>query len=352
MAAIKQISGVVDGASAIAHELDTTTALANPTAKLLSVKNAGVEKFSLDKDGVPSGTGLGNVVGPASSTDNAIARFDTTTGKLLQNSSVLLDDSGNIIPNVSGAELGSTASPFEALNVNNGVTDGGTIKFDGGNLTLKANAAGTDLEVGGTATLFVPETNATIEIGSTTKNFKRIFLDNGATDGGAVNFDGGTSRFLKSSADGLALAAGGFTSIIPNTDAVTSLGNSTNQFTRLFLDAASPSAASNVLSAAQIVKGWAKLTVGVGTVTVTDHYNVVSASVITSVVNVVWDVDFANTDYVCIAVHLVVDSNRRYLHPTATNVGSTDITKYDTSNGSASSHATGDVILVLAIGDQ
>src|SRR3990167_5399659 len=43
----------------------------------------------------PSGSGsLGDVVGPASSTDNAVARFDTTTGKLLQNSVVTVDDTG------------------------------------------------------------------------------------------------------------------------------------------------------------------------------------------------------------------------------------------------------------------
>ena len=38
----------------------------------------------------------GDVVGPASSTDNAIARFDLTTGKLLQNSTVTIDDNGNV----------------------------------------------------------------------------------------------------------------------------------------------------------------------------------------------------------------------------------------------------------------
>jgi len=43
-----------------------------------------------------SGT-LGDVVGPASSTDNAVARFDGTTGKLIQNSAVTIaDTSGNI----------------------------------------------------------------------------------------------------------------------------------------------------------------------------------------------------------------------------------------------------------------
>jgi hypothetical protein len=38
----------------------------------------------------------GDVVGPASATDNAIARFDSTTGKLLQNSVVTVSDAGVI----------------------------------------------------------------------------------------------------------------------------------------------------------------------------------------------------------------------------------------------------------------
>ena len=42
-----------------------------------------------------TGTG-GDVVGPASATDNAIARYNLTTGKLIQNSTVTIDDNGNI----------------------------------------------------------------------------------------------------------------------------------------------------------------------------------------------------------------------------------------------------------------
>jgi hypothetical protein len=38
----------------------------------------------------------GDVVGPASATDNAIVRFDLTTGKLIQNSGITIDDSNNI----------------------------------------------------------------------------------------------------------------------------------------------------------------------------------------------------------------------------------------------------------------
>lgn len=37
-----------------------------------------------------------DVQGPSSSTDNAIARFDGTTGNIIQNSTVILDDAGNI----------------------------------------------------------------------------------------------------------------------------------------------------------------------------------------------------------------------------------------------------------------
>lgn len=42
--------------------------------------------------------GSGDVVGPVSSTDNAVARFDGTTGKLLQDTSVVtISDAGNIV---------------------------------------------------------------------------------------------------------------------------------------------------------------------------------------------------------------------------------------------------------------
>ena len=50
---------------------------------------------------------LGDVIGPASSTDNAIARFDGTTGKIIQNSGATIDDSGNITgSNLSGTNTG------------------------------------------------------------------------------------------------------------------------------------------------------------------------------------------------------------------------------------------------------
>jgi hypothetical protein len=44
-------------------------------------------------------TSAGDVVGPASATDNAIARFDTTTGKLIQSSLATINDTGSLVAN-------------------------------------------------------------------------------------------------------------------------------------------------------------------------------------------------------------------------------------------------------------
>ncbi len=45
---------------------------------------------------IATGSGTGDVAGPVSATDNAIARFDTTTGKAIQNSLVTVADDGAI----------------------------------------------------------------------------------------------------------------------------------------------------------------------------------------------------------------------------------------------------------------
>lgn len=57
------------------------------------------------------GGGSGDLVGPGSATDNAITRFDSTTGKLVQNSLVIVDDSGNI--STGGTLPGSTSLYIE-----------------------------------------------------------------------------------------------------------------------------------------------------------------------------------------------------------------------------------------------
>jgi hypothetical protein len=54
----------------------------------------------------------GDVVGPASATDNAVARYDTTTGKLLQNSTVLISDSGGVSGVTTLAASTSVTTPI------------------------------------------------------------------------------------------------------------------------------------------------------------------------------------------------------------------------------------------------
>jgi hypothetical protein len=54
----------------------------------------------------------GDVVGPASATDNAIARFDTTTGKLLQNSVVTVGDTGAVSGVTTLAASTSVTTPI------------------------------------------------------------------------------------------------------------------------------------------------------------------------------------------------------------------------------------------------
>ncbi len=56
--------------------------------------------------------GSGDVVGPASSTDNAVARFDSTTGKLLQDSGVTVSDVAGAVVTIASVP---GASPGTAL---------------------------------------------------------------------------------------------------------------------------------------------------------------------------------------------------------------------------------------------
>ncbi len=69
--------------------------------------------------------GAGDVVGPAASTNNGIARFDGVTGKLLQDSTVTIDDAGIIKAVATGAvthqlgniQFGGTGSSINLIKV-------------------------------------------------------------------------------------------------------------------------------------------------------------------------------------------------------------------------------------------
>jgi hypothetical protein len=58
----------------------------------------------------------GDVVGPASSTDNALARFDSTTGKLIQNSVGILSDAGVLTGLTGLTSSGAITLSFRQLH--------------------------------------------------------------------------------------------------------------------------------------------------------------------------------------------------------------------------------------------
>jgi hypothetical protein len=66
----------------------------------------------------PAGAGSGDVLGAASATDNAITRFDQTTGKLIQNSNAILADDGTLsLVGALNSTTALTGVSTPALNV-------------------------------------------------------------------------------------------------------------------------------------------------------------------------------------------------------------------------------------------
>ena len=119
------------GESCDADRLGALQYVTTPSAKFQMCVTAG---SWTDIGGGGGGGGSGDVTGPASSTDNALVRFDGTGGKTLQDSSAILDDSGNLFltGNIGigasstsyGLQLGSSGSARKAvIAASTGVSD-------------------------------------------------------------------------------------------------------------------------------------------------------------------------------------------------------------------------------------
>jgi hypothetical protein len=130
--------------------------------------------------------GTGDVVGPASATDNAIARYNLTTGKLIQNSLVIVDDTGSV--------TGVNSLTAESLTVN----DNATLGFSNTDtLDVRARII-SDLE---------PNTNNAKDIGTSGRNWRDGFFGRNLDTvnlsvTGTTSFDGaqGTSGQVLTSA--------------------------------------------------------------------------------------------------------------------------------------------------------
>lgn len=150
--------------SAVAGKAPTTSDLAlgelainTYDGKLFLKKDNGTE--SVIEIGA-GGSGSGDVVGPSSSTDNAITRFDGATGKLIQNSTATLSDDGTFAnvnavvfdtspttPTTEGSLYWDSADGIQTLNV---VMAGGDVVQQVGQETyyrIKASSAITNGQV-------------------------------------------------------------------------------------------------------------------------------------------------------------------------------------------------------------
>lgn len=87
---------------------DNTDLNASATAHGLLPKLANTGTKYLRDDGTWQTISSGDVVGPSSSTDNTIPRFDSTTGKLIQGSVAILGDDGTFyLEGIAGQTTGS-----------------------------------------------------------------------------------------------------------------------------------------------------------------------------------------------------------------------------------------------------
>ena len=104
----------------------------------------------------------GDVVGPASSTDNAVARFDSTTGKLIQNSVVTVGDTGAVAGVTTLAATTSVTTPIvQATN-----SAGLALRNSAGTTQISMGAGGGD-NVTVAVSTNLNGTNAQIDISPT-----------------------------------------------------------------------------------------------------------------------------------------------------------------------------------------
>ena len=121
----------------------------------------------------------GDVVGPASATDNAVARFDLTTGKLIQNSVVIISDPGAV-------------SGVTQLDVDNLRLDGNTISStdSNGNVVIAPNGTG-DVQLDAD-TVRIGDSNANATL-TTNGTGDLILSTNSGTNSGTITIEDGVN---------------------------------------------------------------------------------------------------------------------------------------------------------------
>ena len=145
----------------------------------------------------------GDVVGPASATDNAVVRFDGTTGKLVQNSAVTIaDTTGDILGGsynkiaitapATGATL--TIADGKTLAVNNSLTLSGT---DATTMTFPSSSATlAGLAIAQTFTALQTFSGSSSVAAAKLANAKEVATISATAATGTINYDVTTQSVL------------------------------------------------------------------------------------------------------------------------------------------------------------
>jgi len=141
-------------ASALSGSL---TKLADGSSYIIAGSNISVTTGSNGAITISTvGVGTGDVTGPGSSTDNAVARFDLTTGKIIQNSAVTISDESANVVSIAGSATATTINLFntDATTVN--LAQAATIitaGASGGSTTFQGNLTGSNFLANGSLTV-------------------------------------------------------------------------------------------------------------------------------------------------------------------------------------------------------
>ena len=158
------------------HRITLSDTAGTDTVLLTGLSMAVADTDAASKAYVDSviGGGSGDVTGPASSTNDGVVRFDGTTGKLVQDSSIIIDDSGNL----------TTSGDVHAASLKN---SNGATSIDMSSLTNIAVTA-TDFTFNGQTVLTVGGGGSGDVTGPAS-----------STNDGVVRFDGTTGKLVQDS---------------------------------------------------------------------------------------------------------------------------------------------------------
>lgn len=160
---------ILNSASNAVKSLPPTTTLVNgKRAKNLSFSGATVNVVGDTANVVIAGSGLGDVVGPASATDSNFASFDTTTGKLIKDSG---SNASSFAPALGADDNYVTDAQLVVIGNTSGTNTG-----DNATNTSSANTALSNLASVAINTSLVSDTDNTDDLGTTLKKWANLFV--------------------------------------------------------------------------------------------------------------------------------------------------------------------------------